>query len=253
MYMAHERRRYILRLLQQRKYLRSSALAQELGVTDETIRTDLVALQKLGLLQREHGGARFIPPLRSNPHCHTQRLDSQLAAQTIPHIPPHARLYLDSGTCAAALIAHLGEHPCTIVTNSLDLMRAAAPPAIPQHIICTGGSLIKKEKMLDSEEARAQLQIDIAILSPHAIQPGNIAYNSSLRAQWAKAAIQAAAHTIIVVPAHALNAHAEHIVPCIPNLLITEDNLPPSFSAYTVETVPYISQDSFAPPDAFDY
>lgn len=48
MYMAHERRQYILRLLQQRGRIRSAELAQELGVTDETIRIDLVLMQKRG-------------------------------------------------------------------------------------------------------------------------------------------------------------------------------------------------------------
>ena len=62
MYVAQERRAYILRLLQQRGSIRSASLARELGVTDETIRTDLVDLQAQGLLQRVHGGARYTLP-----------------------------------------------------------------------------------------------------------------------------------------------------------------------------------------------
>lgn len=253
MYMAHERRRYILRLLEQRKHIRSSALAQELGVTDETIRTDLVALQKRGLLQRVHGGARYTPPVAHNPACAAHRLDSQLAQLIIPHIPPHARVYLEPGIISLAIIAHLGEHPCTIVTNSPDIMRAMAPPALPQELICTGGTLIKQEKLLESEAARHNLAVDVAILCPHAVAPAYIAYHSPLRALWARAAIRAAQCTLIAVPAQKLGQQAEHRVSCTPNLLITEDHLPPEFHDTPAETVPYISPDSFTAGDAFDY
>lgn len=253
MYMAHERRRYILRLLEQRKHIRSSALARELGVTDETIRTDLVALQQRGLLQRVHGGARYIPPMAHNPECATQRLDSQLAQLIIPHIPAHARVFLEPGVISMAIIAHLGEHPCSIVTNSPDIMRALAPPALPQELICTGGILNKQEKLLESVTARQSLQVDIAILCPHSISPGSIAYHSPLRALWAQAAAQSAARTILAAPSHHLNMQAQHSIPCTPHLLITEDNLPPEFHNMPVLTVPYISPDSFTAGDAFDY
>lgn len=253
MYMAHERRRYILRLLEQRKHIRSSSLAQELGVTDETIRTDLVALQQRGLLQRVHGGARYIPPMAHNPECASQRLDSQLAQLITPHIPAHARVYLEPGVISMAIIAHLGELPCSIVTNSPDIMRALAPPAIPQTLICTGGTLSKHEKLLESEAARQNLQVDIAILCPHAISPRNIAYRSPLRALWAQTATQSAARTILAAPSHHLGIQAEHSIPCTPYLLVTEDNLPPEFHNIPVQTVPYISPDSFTTGDAFDY
>lgn len=253
MYMAHERRRYILRLLEQRKHIRSAHLARELGVTDETIRTDLVTLQKLGLLQRVHGGARYIPPVANNASCPTHRLDSQLALALIPHIPAHATIFLEPGVLAMAIIAHLGEHPCSILTNSPDIMRALAPPATPQTIICTGGTLVKEEKLLEDEWARQNMKIDVAILSPPSISPTQIAYHSALRARWAQAAIQAAGKTIMVAPSRALGAPAQHSVPCTPHLLITEDNLPPNFLSIKTQTVPYISPDSFSADDTFDY
>ena len=253
MYMAHERRRYILRLLEQRKFIRSSALARELGVTDETIRTDLVTLHNLGLLQRVHGGARYTPPAAHTSVAAEQRLDSQLALRIIPHIPKHARVYLEPGIIATAILAHLGEHPCTIVTNAPDIVRTLAPPAMPQELICTGGTLIKKEKLFDSEEARAQLQIDIAILTPPAVEPAAIAYHSELRARWARAALRATGNVIIAAPALALGAHAPHTCPCIPRLLVTEDNLPLHFDTIPTETVPYISPESFSSDHPFDY
>lgn len=251
--MAHERRRYILRLLEQRKHIRSAHLAQELGVTDETIRTDLVTLQKLGLLQRVHGGARYTPPTAHNAACPAHRLDSQLALALIPHIPAHATLYLEPGVITMAILAHLGELPCSILTNSPDIMRALAPPATPQTLICTGGTLIKNEKLLECEDARQKMKIDVAILTPPALSPTDIFYHSALRARWAQSAIHAAHTTIIVAPAQALGSQAPFAVPCRPHLLITEDNLPQEFSTVKTLTVPYVSPDSFTTSDTFDY
>jgi DeoR/GlpR family transcriptional regulator of sugar metabolism len=81
MYMAQERRQYILRLLEQRGSVRTTALARELGVTDETIRTDLVDMQARALLQRMHGGARYIMPTVPTAS-DSPRLDVQLAQLT---------------------------------------------------------------------------------------------------------------------------------------------------------------------------
>ena len=69
----------------------------------------------------------------------------------------------------------------------------------------------------------------------------------------AQAAIMAAQLTLIAVPSQKLGQQAECSIPCTPNLLITEDHLPPEFHSTPVQTVPYISPDSFTAGDAFDY
>src|SRR4030067_724338 len=52
-----ERRRRILELLRERGAVRASDLVPELGVSEVTVRRDLEALARRGLLERSHGGA----------------------------------------------------------------------------------------------------------------------------------------------------------------------------------------------------
>ncbi len=252
MYLSHERRQYILRLLEQRGTIRTSALARELGVTDETIRTDLVDMQARGLLQRTHGGARYSLPTApagsDNP-----RLDIQLAKLVAAHIHPGTRIYTDATPFARVLATQLPDTPSTFITAAPRLVSALAPAAIPHSVICTGGTL-DKQTGLFSHPAPAELlkslKIDIALLSPPALTPTHAAYKTPLQATWAAAAAQNAASTIITIPSANLRATAPHTIPLPPYHLITEDNLPPDFAPITTETVPYISE---AMLNNFDY
>jgi DeoR/GlpR family transcriptional regulator of sugar metabolism len=137
MYVAQERRAYILRILQQRGSIRSATIARELGVTDETIRTDLVDMQAQGLLKRTHGGARYILPTPGSDS--SARPDCQLAALAAAHIKPGMCIYLDNDPLALVLVSQLGDIPCTLVSNSPELLARLSTSPMPQQIICTGG------------------------------------------------------------------------------------------------------------------
>ena len=256
MYVAQERRAYILRILQQRGSIRSASLARELGVTDETIRTDLVDMQAQGLLQRTHGGARYILPTPGKDS--SARPDCQLAALADAHIKPGMCVYLDSDPLALVLVSQLGDMPCTLVTNSPELLSRLAQSPLPQQIVCTGGSMNKECGILDSPAAlrtlEQELRPDIALLIPPAVRSDVVAYHHPARTAWARAAATAADKCLIMVPSLALHAHARHAMP-LPegNTLITENNLPPNFSHPDTELIPYISAEDLQQADGFDY
>lgn len=249
MYVAHERRAYILRLLQQRGTLHSAELAEELGVTDETIRTDMVALQAQGLLERVRGGARYILPRGSSEDA--SRLDCQLAKLARPYMKPGARIYLDHAETALAAIAALaGEtaysrRPLTLVCPAPELLQRLSAAALPHRMECPGGILDKESGLLENAEALAALRIDIALLSPPALRPGAAHYRHRLQARWAAAASAAAKRTLLILPAAALEeaatANAPHAAPLCRPLLLTEDALPPEFDDMPAETVPAIT------------
>lgn len=256
MYMAHERRQYLLRLLGERGRLRSAELARELGVTDETIRTDLVALQKAGLLRRVHGGAVYLLP--TQPATDSPRLDVQLAQCATRHIQAGMSLVVDATPFACVLATQLQDRPCTFITNSPGLLHQLSPAALPHRLICPGGELDKESGVLAASADTAgflrSLRPQFALLSPPALAPDALYYPSQSRADWAKLAVECASRSIIAVAATALYAPATpHTVPCRPDLLVTEDNCPPEFDGIPLETVPYISPAAFAPNNGFDY
>lgn len=255
MYVAHERRAYILRLLQQRGTLHSAELAEELMVTDETIRTDLVALQAQGLLQRVRGGARYILPQGRSED--SARLDCQLAALARPHLKAGVRVYLDHTEGALALIAALAQdksylrRPLTLVTPCPALAVRLSAAALTFPVECLGGALDKASGLLENAHACASLKVDIALLSPPAVSPTAALYPHALQARWAAAASAAAQLTLIAVPAAALSAVAPHTAPLHRPLLLTEDDLPAGFESIPMETIPALNLEDVLPQNEF--
>lgn len=255
MYVSHERRAFILRLLQQRGTVRSAELAEELEVTDETIRTDLVALQAQGLLKRVHGGARYILPQGGSED--GTRLDCQLAALARPHLTPSARVYLDPAEGALAIIAALANdvayarRPLTLVTPCPALVSRLSAAALPFRIECPGGVLDKASGLLENEEACSALSVDLALLSPPALSPDAALYPHALHARWAAAASAAARRTILAVPAAALAATAPHAAPLHRSLLLTEDAIPEGYEAIPAETIPALTIEDVLPQEEF--
>lgn len=256
MYVAQERRAYILRILQQRGSIRSSALARELGVTDETIRTDLVDMQAQGLLQRVHGGARYILPTPGSDS--STRPDCQLAALAAQHIEAGMTIYLDSDPLALVFVAQLGEKPCTLLTNSPELLTSLCANTLPHRVVCLGGELHKECSILNSDTARESLcgeyRPDAALLIPPALRSEVAAYRHPLRTTWARTAAEAAGKTLLMVPSLALQAHAPHAFP-LPedSTIITENNLPTGFNHPNLELIPYISAEDLLQNSGFDY
>lgn len=257
MYIARERRAYILRLLQQRGSVRSAALAQELGVTDETIRTDLVDMQRQGLLKRVHGGARYVLPLEQPLPAGNARLDCQLAEVAAGHIAAGTRIFLDDSPFAVALVAALHDKPCTLISPSLRVLHQLQAAALPHEILCPGGGLDKESGMLTNaqpEDALRSMGAELAVLSPPALHPHTAGFDTAIRAAWAQAAAGVAARSFVLVPAAALGADAPHRFELKPTLLITEDALPEEFdNEEGTETVPYIAPEDIIRYPGFDY
>lgn len=251
MYMAHERRQYILRLLEQRGRIRSAALAAELGVTDETIRTDLVALQEKGLLKRVHGGAEYTVPSATASQAE-MRADVAMARLLAEQLHAESLIYADACRFTRVLATVLADKPCTFITPAPQLALQLAPAGLPHAVICTGGFLDKDTRLCHGPAAEQALRIaapQIAILHPPALTPTQAAYHHPIQARWAELATQCAAHSFVVVPAESLYTTA----PCSCHLpaytLITEDNIPAGFETVHTRTAPYISADMLSDAD----
>ena len=254
MYMAHERRQYIIRLLEQRGSIRSAALAQELGVTDETIRTDFVALQKKGLLKRVHGGAEYIVPTQASGATADAGAESAMAALVAAHIPAGACIYADACHFTRVLAAQLADKPCTFITPSLQLSLHLAPKVLPHTVICTGGQVDKDCKLCcgeQAEQALSQARPQFAVLRPAGLSPTQAFYTHALQAHWATLATACAEHCLVAVPAAVLTATTVHATQLPPYQLVTEDNLPPGFEGIPTQTIPYISAESLLPSELY--
>jgi DeoR family transcriptional regulator, fructose operon transcriptional repressor len=132
-----ERRRRILQLLRERGAVRASELATELGVSDVTVRRDLQALARRGLLERSHGGAS--PPGGTpaiavpTEHAASKRAVGRAAAALVQ---PGETVFLNGGSTALEVFRHLSG-PATVVSNNV--LAALEPVVRDVELILLGG------------------------------------------------------------------------------------------------------------------
>ena len=121
---AAERHESILERARTQGRVEVVALAEALGVTVETVRRDLTALERLGVVRRVHGGALPVERLTLEPSVasrETQRSEhkQRIAERAVAEIPDGGSILLDSGTTTLAIAAALPvDKSITVVTNA---------------------------------------------------------------------------------------------------------------------------------------
>lgn len=137
-----QRRHTILALLAEQGEVSVDALAQHFATSEVTIRKDLAALEKNGLLLRRYGGAVPVPQeLIAEPTQPVSLYKQAIARVGVARIREHARIIIDSGTTTAAMIPQLGYKPGLVVmTNSLNVANALRDIEHEPVLLMTGGT-----------------------------------------------------------------------------------------------------------------
>jgi DeoR/GlpR family transcriptional regulator of sugar metabolism len=145
--LARQRQARILQAVQQGGGVRVGDLAVALGVSDMTIRRDLAALARRGLLDKVHGGATKIDqPGRGGPAFEAGPLRAQLektavAVRAARLVQPGCSVGLTAGSTTRVLAHQLIDVPrLTIVTNSIpvaDVLHLQHRP--DRSVILVGG------------------------------------------------------------------------------------------------------------------
>ncbi|HRW18604.1 MAG TPA: DeoR/GlpR family DNA-binding transcription regulator [Dermatophilaceae bacterium] len=121
---APERQQAILEQAREAGRVEVGALAEALGVTPETVRRDLTALERLGKVRRVHGGALPVDRLELEPTLATRSTQltgekHRIAARALEELPAEGTILLDSGTTTHAIATLLPRDTrLTVVTNS---------------------------------------------------------------------------------------------------------------------------------------
>jgi DeoR family fructose operon transcriptional repressor len=167
---APERQQEILRLARDGGRVDVLSLAEELQVTAETIRRDLKALDRAGLVRRVHGGAipvgrlDFEPDLTERESTAADEKD-RIAKAALTEVPAEGTMILDAGTTLARVAAALPlESSLTVVTHSLPIAaRLADHPGIQLHLV--GGRVRNRTRAaVDAWALRAYAEIRADVL-----------------------------------------------------------------------------------------
>ncbi|CAL9484901.1 DeoR/GlpR family DNA-binding transcription regulator [Streptomyces sp. NPDC091294] len=170
---APERQQEILRLARDGGRVDVVSLAEEFQVTAETIRRDLKALDRAGLIRRVHGGAipagrlDFEPDLAERESTAADEKD-RIAKAALAELPAEGTVILDAGSTVARMAAAIPpEATLTVVTHSLPIAaRLADHPGIQLHIV--GGRVRHRTRAaVDAWALRAygEIRADVAVVA----------------------------------------------------------------------------------------
>lgn len=203
-----ERQNKIYNLLTNNEKLSVSELAKQLAVTPETIRTDLDALEKNGLITRGHGYARAVRNFVELPfdQRRTAHLEDKKAVawRAIAEIEDGMTVFLDTGTTLFSGLDLLkSKRDLTIVTNSL----AVAEMVRHLHfkILLVGGDLLGTGMRcvgFFAEQMIEQIHFNLAILGTDGLKDmEGFGVWFSEEIGWERKVIENADRTILIADA----------------------------------------------------
>lgn len=137
-----KRRHAILALLTAQGEVSVDDLSRRFETSEVTIRKDLAALEKNGLLLRRYGGAVCLPHEFIADSTQTvSPIKQAIARVAVGCIREHARIIIDSGTTTAAMIPEIGyKHGLLVMTNSLSVANALRDLEHEPTLLMTGGT-----------------------------------------------------------------------------------------------------------------
>jgi len=176
---AEERHQAIAGLMRERGRLSVAELAERFGVTGETARRDLAALERAGLLRRVHGGAvattalsMIEPGVAERDSTHAER-KGNIAKAAVALLPQAGgAVLLDAGTTTARLASLLPvDRDLFTVTNSLGIAARLSGQAGVELRLLGGRVRGVTQACVGDETVRAleDLRLDVAFLGANAV------------------------------------------------------------------------------------
>ncbi len=181
--LAEQRRALILDEVRRRGGVRVNELTRRLNVSDMTIRRDLDALARAGVLEKVHGGAVAADAARTHEpgfeakSALEQSAKEQIARAAAALVAPGSAVALSGGTTTYALAGHLtGIERLTVVTNSVpvsDVFEQARRRGdhAGATVVLTGGVRTPSDSLVGPVADRAirSLRFDLLFLGVHGL------------------------------------------------------------------------------------
>lgn len=209
--MTQQRRNQIAGIVDERGSVRVSELAEQFGVSEVTVRSDLAHLEKAGHLTRDHGGAvasgsgRKVTSLlalerRAHLSAEEKKRIGRAAAQLVS---AGDTIIMDAGTTVVEMARHLGGIPSlTVVTNALNVALEVAHASADARIIMVGGAVSRESSSTLgplAEQTLGELNVRKAFLGTQALDAGGGLTDTSMEIAQVKRAMIRAAREIILL------------------------------------------------------
>lgn len=207
---AEERQQRIVERARTEGRVDVGVLATEFDVTTETIRRDLTALERHGVLRKVHGGAipverlGFEPGLAVRDTVMTSEKE-RIAKAALAELPSEGAVLLDAGTTTSRLAEIWpGDHELTVVTNALPIASALANR--PQTTVLIVGGKVRGRTMAAVDDwalrSLADSFVDVAFIGTNGISVERGLTTPDTGEAAVKRAMMAAARRVVVLADH---------------------------------------------------
>jgi DeoR family fructose operon transcriptional repressor len=218
---AEERQQAIAQLVAERGRVAVTAVAEQFGVTTETVRRDLAVLERAGMLRRVHGGAvpagalALVETGLAERHGSRAEAKRKIAAAALDLLPGRdGSIILDGGTSTAALAELLpNDRRLFAATSSVPIAaRLAGSPGVELYLL--GGrvrGITQTAVGAATVTALADLRVDVTFVGANGITAG-YGFSTPDEAEAAAKRAMVRAGQRVVVLADASKLGREHLV-----------------------------------------
>ncbi|WP_205709247.1 DeoR family transcriptional regulator [Kineococcus siccus] len=201
---AEERRDTIVEVVRSQGVATVAELVDRLGLSEATIRRDLLKLDDRGLLKRVHGGAR---PVDLRDDVYADLVDQQGAAKDQIARAAAARLrdgqsvLMDIGTTVSRVARHLHGRSLTVVTRNMAVYAELAEDS-EVDLVLLGGLLRPRHHSLVgymTEENLRQVRADVLLLGTSGVRRSGHSVDTVNEEVSVKRAMIAAADEVVLL------------------------------------------------------
>jgi DeoR/GlpR family transcriptional regulator of sugar metabolism len=161
-----ERRDTLIDLLQGKTSLQVKEISQLLDVSEITVRRDLTALEKMGLVKRAHGKAQIVQKIGTEDYNEEiEILKNAIAKKAAEFVNDGNTLFINTGSTALSSLKNLENKRVTIVTNNVKVANLDHNPN--STVILSGGEIRFPKEALVGDiaiDSFSKMSSDISII-----------------------------------------------------------------------------------------
>lgn len=219
--LAEERRNHLLELVRTRRFASLPELAEQLAVSESTVRRDLDQLEELGSARRIHGGVLYTGSSPKLPHFDISQpaewgKKKTIAAAAVKLIEDGDTILLDGGSTTYEMARLLVGRPLHVVTTSLPVANLFASDN-NSDLVLIGGNICPRSGVARGPYADRMLsmvRVRKTIFSVAGIHDEGFFNNDLLLVETERAMMQAADEVIVVADSTKLGRQSlTHLCP----------------------------------------
>jgi DeoR/GlpR family transcriptional regulator of sugar metabolism len=203
--LAPERRSRLLELIRGRRFATLPELADELAVSESTVRRDLDQLEEQGAAKRIHGGVLYTGSSPKLPHFDANQpvqweKKKAIAAAAVELIEDGDSVLLDGGSTTYEVARLLVGRPLHVVTNSLPVANLFASDS-NSDLVLIGGNICPRSGVARgpyTDRMLSMVRVRKTIFSVAGIHDEGFFNNDLLLVETERAMMQAATEVIVV-------------------------------------------------------